>query len=392
MKEKTIISIQNLNKLYGANKTEAAAMLKKGASKDEVYRKTGTTAALYDISLNIKRGEIFVLIGLSGSGKSTLLRCINRLIRPTGGKVVVDGEDISQISKHRLLELRRSKISMVFQSFGLMSHRDVLGNVAYGLEVKGVGREDREKKAMDMIDMVGLSGWEKKGCEQLSGGMRQRVGIARALANDPEVLLMDEPFSALDPLVRRDMQFELLSLQRKLKKTVVFVTHDIDEAFKLGDTVAIMRDGRLIQVDTPERMSAHPADDYVSEFVGAADKSQVLSVRNIMMTPTCVMRQSDGAEHAIREMRSAGQSTIYVVDEEMRLKGVLTIGEAIRSLRESLPLTDVIAENVSTTDAQTLVADIMPVAVETPYPIAVLDDEERLIGLVTKSGVLASLI
>ena len=221
--------------------------------KKKYKKKTGVSVGLWDINLQIPRGQIFVIIGLSGSGKSTLVRCFNRLNKPTSGSILFDGKDLAKLSKKELLEFRRNNISMVFQSFGLMSHRDVLGNVAYGLEVKGISRSEREEKAMEVISMVGLSGWEHQSCKNLSGGMRQRVGIARALANDPDVLLMDEPFSALDPLVRQDMQFELLQIQRKLKKTVVFITHDIDEAFKLGDTVAIMKDGKLVQVDTRNR-------------------------------------------------------------------------------------------------------------------------------------------
>lgn len=392
MASESIISIKNVYKLYGNNRSEAVSMLDSGADKDSVYRKTGVTAALSDINLDIKRGEIFVVIGLSGSGKSTLLRCLNRLHRPTCGSISFEGAELGSMNKTELLALRRNKISMVFQSFGLMDHRDVLGNVAYGLEVRGMPKAEREKKAMELIAMVGLNGWENKSCDQLSGGMRQRVGIARALANDPEVLLMDEPFSALDPLVRRDMQFELLSLQRKLKKTVVFVTHDIDEAFKLGDTVAIMRDGKIVQVGTPEQMSANPADDYVREFIGAADKTKVLTVKNIMMTPSCLICRTDGAEHAIREMRKNALSTVYVVDADLRLEGVLTISEAIRALREGLSVGEVMAHNVETTTEDALVADILPIAAETLYPIAVMDSENHLRGIVTKAGVLSSLI
>ncbi len=388
----TIISIRNVYKLYGNNRTEAVGMLEAGADKETVYRKTGVTTALSDISLDIKRGEIFVIIGLSGCGKSTLLRCLNRLHRQTSGSITFDGTELGTMNKQELLALRRNKISMVFQSFGLMDHRDVLGNVAYGLEVKGLPKAEREEKAMKLISMVGLDGWEHKGCNQLSGGMRQRVGIARALANDPEVLLMDEPFSALDPLVRRDMQFELLSLQRKLKKTVVFVTHDIDEAFKLGDTVAIMRDGKVIQTGTPEQMSAHPADDYVRDFIGAADKTKVLTVKNIMITPSSLIRRADGADHAIREMRKNALSTVYVVDDDLRLEGVLTITEAIRALREGLSVGEVMASNIATTTEDALVADVLPVAAEAIYPIAVIDGENRLRGIVTKASVLSSLI
>ena len=255
-----------------------------------------------------------------------------------------------------------------------------------------MAKAEREQKAMQVISMVGLEGWEHQSCEQLSGGMRQRVGIARALANDPEVLLMDEPFSALDPLVRRDMQFELLQIQRKLQKTVIFITHDMDEAFKLGDTVAIMRDSKVIQVDTPEGMSAHPADDYVRDFTGSADKSKVFSVRNIMITPSSIARLTDGPEHAIHEMRKNALSTVYVVDDRLRLAGILTIREAIRALREGLSIEQVMERDVPTTSPDVMVSDIMPVAAETPYPIAVVDGDGQLKGIVTKASVLSSLI
>ena len=387
-----VIRAEHVSKLYGMNKAEAAKMMEAGSNKDEVYKKTGVTVALWDVNLEIPKGKIFVIIGLSGSGKSTIVRCFNRLNRPTSGAVRFEGRDLAEMDKQELLEFRRKKISMVFQSFGLMSHRDVLGNVAYGLEVRGMPRAQREEKAKQIISMVGLEGWEHQSCGQLSGGMRQRVGIARALASDPEVLLMDEPFSALDPLVRRDMQFELLQIQRKLQKTVVFITHDMDEAFKLGDTVAIMRDGKVIQVDTPEGMSAHPADDYVRDFTGSADKSKVTTVRNIMITPSSLVRLADGPGFAIQEMRKNALSTVYVVDDRLCLEGILTIQDAIRAQRDGLPISQVVRREVQTTAPDTLVADIMPVAAEAPYPIAVVDEGGQLKGIVTKASVLASLI
>lgn len=387
-----ILRAEHVSKLYGLNRAEAVRMMEAGSEKDEVYQKTGVTVALWDVNLEIPRGKIFVIIGLSGSGKSTLVRCFNRLNRPTSGHVFFEGTDLDAMDKRALLEFRRSKISMVFQSFGLMSHRDVLGNVAYGLEVRGMSRAEREEKARQVISLVGLEGWEHQSCGQLSGGMRQRVGIARALANDPEVLLMDEPFSALDPLVRRDMQFELLQIQRKLQKTVVFITHDMDEAFKLGDTVAIMRDGKVIQVDTPEGMSAHPADDYVRDFTGSADKSKVTTVQNIMITPSSLVRLSEGPSLAIQVMRKNALSTVYVVDDRLGLAGILTIQDAIRAQREGLAIGEVIRRDVQTTAPDTLVADIMPVAAETAYPIAVVDSGGQLKGIVTKASVLASLL
>ena len=387
-----IIQAKNVSKLYGANRTEAAKMMKEGSNKDEVQKKTGVTVALWDVNLNIRRGEIFVIIGLSGSGKSTMVRCFNRINRPTSGQILLYGDDIAAMNKKQILELRRKRISMIFQSFGLMNHRDVMGNVAYGLEVRGVPREEREKKAQEVISMVGLDGWERQSCDSLSGGMRQRVGIARALASDPEVLLMDEPFSALDPLVRRDMQFELLSIQRKLEKTVIFITHDIDEAFKLGDMVAIMRDGKVIQIDTPERMSAKPADDYVRKFIDSADKSKILSVKNIMITPSCLVKTGDGADFAISEMRKNATSSAFVVDDRLQLKGIISIQMAIQILHEKKTIADGMETDVLTTTSDTMVSDIMEMAAETPYPIAVVDEKNRLTGIVTKSSVLSSLI
>ena len=387
-----IIRVEHVSKLYGLNKSDAAKMMAAGADKGTVYKKTGCTVALWDINLEIPRGQIFVIIGLSGSGKSTMVRCFNRLNKPTSGKILFDGQNLAEMDSNQLLEFRRNKISMVFQSFGLMSHRDVMGNVAYGLEVKGIPKAEREAKAMQVISMVGLEGWEHQSCEQLSGGMRQRVGIARALANDPDVLLMDEPFSALDPLVRRDMQFELLQIQRKLQKTVIFITHDIDEAFKLGDTVAIMRDGKVIQVDTPEGMSAHPADDYVREFTGSADKSKVTTVRNIMITPSSLVRLTEGPEHAIQEMRKNALSTVYVVDDRLRLAGILTIRDAIRAFQQGLSILQVMSSDVQTTTPDAMVADIMSMSAESPYPLAVVDEDGQLKGIVTKASVLSSLV
>ena len=392
MREDIVIQVKNLSKLYGLNRQDAIKMMEAGADKAQVQKKTGVTVALWDVNLSIPRGKIFVIIGLSGSGKSTLVRCFNRLNRPTSGQVLFEGRDLMKLTSQELLRFRRTKISMVFQSFGLMDHRDVLGNVCYGLEVRGLSRETREQKARDVIRMVGLEGWEHHSCASLSGGMRQRVGIARALASDPEVLLMDEPFSALDPLVRRDMQFELLQLQQKLGKTIIFITHDIDEAFQLGDTVAIMRDGRVVQVASPEERSARPADDYVRAFIDTADKSKVLSAGSIMITPTALVRLHDSVEHAIRVMNRSALSTVYVVDNSLRLAGILPISEALRAKKEGLHIREVLQTKLTTTTPETLVSDIMPLAAEAPYPIPVVDEEGQLRGIVTRASVLSSLI
>ncbi|MEF9953689.1 MAG: betaine/proline/choline family ABC transporter ATP-binding protein [Clostridium sp.] len=387
-----IIQVEHLSKLYGvANKAEAGKMMKEGKSKDEVYKETGVTVALWDVNFKVKRGEIFVIIGLSGSGKSTVIRTLNMLNKPSSGQVFFEDSNIGTFDKKDVNEYRREKISMVFQNFGLMSHRDVMGNVVYGLEVKGISRVERERKAAEMINMVGLNGHEHTSITSLSGGMKQRVGIARALANDPEVLLMDEPFSALDPLVRKDMQFELLSLQRKLEKTVVFITHDINEAFKLGDTVAIMRDGRLIQVGTPEEMNANPADDYVKEFINSADKTKVLCAKNIMLTP-CVVREKDSPQYAIREMQSNSVSSAYVVDSHMKFLGILGIDKAISAKKENKSLSEVYEKDVEVTTEDTYINEILSVAAVAKYPIAVLDREGHLVGIVSKAAVLSSLL
>lgn len=388
----TIIHVENVCKYYGINKNAAVKMLNEGAEKDAIYKKTGVAVALHNVSFDVKKGEIFTIIGLSGSGKSTMIRCLNLLHRPTSGKILFKGKDISEYDKPELLDFRRHKITMVFQNFGLMSHRDVLGNVAYGLEIRGVPKADREKKAKEMIDMVGLSGWEHQPISSLSGGMRQRVGIARALANEPEILLMDEPFSALDPLVRQDMQFELLALQRKLGITVVFITHDINEAFKLGDTVAIMRDGKVIQIDTPENMSANPTDDYVRAFIESADKSKVFRVSQVMEIPTCMMRLHDGVSYALNEMKRNGVSSIYVVGDHMKLEGIITLDGLLKIRQENRPLKEIIVKDIPTTTRDTLISDVLPLAAEAKYPIAVVDNQGVLEGIVTKAAVLTSLL
>jgi glycine betaine/proline transport system ATP-binding protein len=389
---KTIMEIQHVSKLYGVEKEKAAKLLEAGVDKETVRKKTGVTAALWDINLSIPEGKVFVIIGLSGSGKSTLVRMCNRLNEPTSGKILFEGNDIGKLDTAGLRNFRRNKVSMVFQSFGLMSNRDVLGNVAYGLEVKGVDKENREKKAMKIIDMVGLSGWEHQDCSSLSGGMRQRVGIARALAPDSPVLLMDEPFSALDPLVRQDMQFELLRIQHKLRKTVIFITHDMDEAFKLGDRIAIMKDGRLIQVASPEEMSLHPADDYVRAFISNADKTKVLAVSSIMITPKVLVRTTDSVRHSIRVMTQNALSSAYVVDEDLHLVGIIGIKEAIEGEKQGKELVDVLDKDVHTVRQSDLIASVMPLAAESKYPLAVLDDEGVLAGIVTKASVLSALM
>ena len=392
MENNAILRLEHVSKLYGANKAEAMRLLEQGASKDEVKQKTGVTAALWDVSCEVRRGEILVIIGLSGSGKSTLVRCLNLLHRPSSGEIWFENSNIGLLNKNELLDFRRQRISMVFQSFALMNHRDVMGNVAFGLEIRGVPTIEREKRAMEIIRMVGLEGWERQPVTSLSGGMRQRVGLARALANDPEILLMDEAFSALDPLVRSDMQFELMRIQRRLGKTVVFITHDMDEAFKLGDRVAIMQDGRLIQIDTPEQMSTNPANEYVRRFIGSADRSKVLKVSNIMVTPDCLVRLNEGPLQAVKEMRRAGVSSAFVLGDKMNLVGLLTVDGAIAGIREQTSIAEKMLTDLPTTDPDTSVNDILPVATETRFPISVISKDGSFEGIVTKASVLSCFI
>lgn len=387
-----ILEAHNLCKFFGNNKAQVNALREQGLTKDEIFKQAGVTVAVDNVSFSVKRGEIFVLIGLSGSGKSTVVRCLNLLNKPTSGKVFFEGADISKFDKQELLDFRRRKISMVFQNFGLMSHRDVLDNVSYGLETRKLKRQARYEKAMEIIDMVGLTGWENEKIDSLSGGMRQRVGIARALTSDPDILLMDEPFSALDPLVRNDMQFELLSLQEKLNKTVVFITHDINEAFKLGNTVAIMKDGKIIQIDTPEGMATNPKDQYVSNFIDSADKAQIFCAENIMTKPGCLIHSRDGARNALQQMKAQGVSSAYVVGDKMEFIGIIDIENAIKIKSGELTLQDGIVKDVPTTSLDTQISDLLSIAAQAKYPIAVTDDEQHLKGIITKAAVLASLV
>lgn len=385
-----IIEVKGVYKLYGNDKNQALKLGKEGKDKAEIHKKTGVTTALWDINLDINQGEIFVIIGLSGSGKSTLVRCFNLLNKPTYGEILFKGNNISKMSKKEIYDFKRNNISMVFQNFGLLSHRNVIGNVEFGLEIRGMSKEERYNKAMEMINLVDLEGFENSPIDNLSGGMKQRVGLARALANDPDILLMDEPFSALDPLVRKDLQFELMKIQRKLNKTIIFITHDINEAFKLGDRVAIMKDGKIIQIATPEEMTTNPANEYVRNFIENADRKKIISVKNIMITPSSIVKIHDTPSFAITTMRNNSVSSAYVVSEKMKFMGILNIESAIEAKKQNLKIEDVIEKNVSKTGADSLVKDIIDTAIVTRYPIAVVDDDEILMGIVTKADVLSA--
>lgn len=386
-----IIEVKNVTKIFGSGIGNALKLLKTGSNKKDIFKRFGTTVGSDNVSFDVKKGEIFVLIGLSGSGKSTIIRCLNMLHQPTSGEILFNGKDICKFNKNELREYRRNHISMVFQHFGLISNRTVLGNVTYGLEVKGIPKAEREAKAKETLSMVGLEGWANHNISSLSGGMRQRVGIARALTNDPDILLMDEPFSALDPIVRRDMQFELLKIHKMVQKTIIFITHDINEAFKIGDRVAIMKDGRIVQIGTPEEILEQPVNEYVEEFVKDIDKTKILCAKHVMTVPSAFVKQNDGPNVAMKEMKSNGVSSVYVVGDNMRLVGLITLEGAIKARNREVPLNDVIIKDIPVTNTEVALQDLMPIAAEAKYPIAVTNPKNQLIGIVTKASVLSSL-
>lgn len=388
----TKIEVKQLTKVFGRSPRSVVKRIKQGQSKEQILAETGHTVGLYDVNFSVEEGEVFVIMGLSGSGKSTLIRCLNLLHRPTEGSVLIDDENIVDYNKQQLRELRKHKIAMVFQHFGIITHRTVLDNVAYGLEVKGLPREERETIARRHIELVGLSGYEQQMPDELSGGMKQRIGLARALANDPDILLMDEPFSALDPLIRRDLQLELLEIQSKLKKTIIFITHDVNEAFKLGDRVAVMKDGQVVQIGTPEEILESPANSYIEEFVQDIDRTKVLQAKNAMMRPHPLITVKDGLRLAIQHMRNHGISSIFVVDHERVLQGIITIDDAVEAQREQRTIQDILRHDYETTDPETYVHELIPQATSTKYPIAVIDESNKLLGIIVRVSVLSALI
>ena len=386
------VEVKNLIKIFGPNPKKSLKLMEQGQSKDVILKETSDTIGVNNISFSVHEGEIFVVMGLSGSGKSTILRCLNRLIEPSSGEIIIEGTDIMALSKKNLRKFRQEKTAMVFQQFALLPHRTVLSNTIYGLEVKGVQKDISEKKAMEILDIVGLKGWENKYPDELSGGMKQRVGLARALTNDADILLMDEAFSALDPLIREEMQDELLGLQQKMNKTIIFITHDLNEALKLGDRIAFLRDGELIQVGTPEEITKNPVDDYVSKFVSGVDMSNILTVKDAMKKPQPLIMMKDGPNVAIRAMRQYGLSSIFVVDREKHLKGIITIDEALDVKKNDVEsLADVDLNQGPVLKEDTLIKDSIGIVAESKLPTAVIDDENRLLGILVRGSVLAAL-
>ena len=386
----TKIEIKNLSILFGPEKGKAKKMIKQGKSKQEILKETGCTVAVRNANLEIKEGEMFVIMGLSGSGKSTLVRCINRLNEPSMGEIWLSGRNITSLSDKELLQIRRKEMAMVFQHFGLLPHRTVLSNIAFGLELQGVSKEEREKKAHESIAIVGLKGYENQRVDELSGGMQQRVGLARALANNPEVLLMDEAFSALDPLIREQMQDELLDLQEKMKRTIVFITHDLDEAIKLGDRIAIMKDGEVVQVGTPEEILTDPANDYVTRFTESVDRGRVVTASSIMLSQPIVVRiRKDGPEAIIRKMRERHLYALPVIGTDDQFLGEIRLKDVLRLRKEGTrDIGSIVVKEVPSVLENTTVEDMLPLLPKVQQALPVVDENNRLKGVVSTSAII----
>ncbi|HGA3251029.1 TPA: glycine betaine/L-proline ABC transporter ATP-binding protein [Streptococcus agalactiae] len=386
-----ILEVKNLTKIFGKKQKAALEMVKQGKSKTEILEKTGATVGVYDASFEIKEGEIFVIMGLSGSGKSTLVRMLNRLIDPSSGNIYLDGKDIAKMNVEDLRNIRRHDINMVFQNFGLFPHRTILENTEFGLEMRGVSKEERTTLAEKALDNAGLLPFKDQYPSQLSGGMQQRVGLARALANSPKILLMDEAFSALDPLIRREMQDELLDLQDTNKQTIIFISHDLNEALRIGDRIALMKDGEIMQIGTGEEILTNPANDFVREFVEDVDRSKVLTAQNIMIKPLTTVLEIDGPQVALTRMHSEEVSMLMATNRRRQLLGSLTADAAIEARKKGLPLSEVIDKDVVTVSKDTVITDIMPLIYDSSAPIAVTDDNDRLLGVIIRGRVIEAL-
>ena len=385
------LEVKHLTKIFGKRQKQALEMVQQAKSKTEILEKTGATVGVYDVNFEVQTGEIFVIMGLSGSGKSTLIRLLNRLIDPTSGDIYIDGQDVAKMNEEELRDVRRHKLNMVFQNFGLFPHRTILENTEFGLEVRGVDKEERTRLAEQALDNAGLLSFKDQYPDQLSGGMQQRVGLARALANNPDILLMDEAFSALDPLIRREMQDELLDLQAEHERTIIFITHDLNEALRIGDRIAIMADGQIMQIGTGEEILTNPANDFVREFVEDVDRSKVLTAQNIMTTPLTTNIDIDGPTVALNRMKKEEVSMLLAVDRKRHLKGSLTAESARDARKQHQALADVIDKNVRKVTQETLITDIFPLIYDSPAPLAVVDDKDKLVGVIIKGRVIEAL-
>ena len=382
--------VKNLTKVFGKNSTKALSLLDDKLSKSEILKQTGATVGVNKVSFDVEEGEIFVIMGLSGSGKSTLIRLLNQLIEPTSGAMLLDGENLATMTKKELIEVRRKKMSMVFQNFGLFPNRTIQKNVEFGLEIQGIDKEERFKNAEKALKTVGLEGYGEQYPNQLSGGMQQRVGLARALANNPDVLLMDEAFSALDPLNRKDMQEQLSELQADLKKTIIFITHDLHEALRIGDRIMIMRDGSVVQIGTPEEILMNPANTYVEEFTEDVDRSKVLTAENVMIRPTTIDIDRRGPRFALKLMGEEGLSSVFVTRRH-KLIGIVHALEVSEFIKKGEgEFEDIIHGDIPTTSSDTPVTDLIDEMSTSPVPLAVLKDE-KFIGIVIRGSLLAAL-
>ena len=386
----SLIEFADVYKVFGRRPQRAVQRLEDGVDRDTLHAE-GLTAAVIDASFAVERGEIFVVMGLSGSGKSTLIRMANGLWEPTAGTVEVDGSNLTSLDSGGVREVRREKISMVFQHFALLPHRTVGENAAYGLKVRGVNRADREQRAEDSLKMVGLGGWGGYLPGELSGGMRQRVGLARALAAETEIMLMDEAFSALDPLIRREMQDQLIELQHQLGKTILFITHDLNEAMRLGDRIAMMRAGRIVQQGTAEQILNDPATDYVAQFIQDVDRTRVLTADTVMEKPVAVLGAEQGPRAAHKLIRENQMSAVMVVDQSRRLRGVVTESAAADAVSAGRDDLTGVMEDAATVAADTAVADLFTASAESTAPIAVVDDDQRLLGVIARVTLLSAL-
>ena len=387
-----LIEVEGLWKVFGDRPERVFQADHSGLSRADIQSRLNLVVALRDVSFNVAAGETFVVMGLSGSGKSTLVRCLVRLIEASKGQIRFAGKNILEYSPRELMEFRRGKVAMVFQGYGLLPHRRVIDNVTYGLEIRGVEKRTRYRVAAEVIETVGLKGWENYLPGEMSGGMQQRVGIARALAVNPDILLLDEPFSGLDPLIRREMQDELVALQAEMRKTIVFITHDLNEALKIGDRIAIMRDGEIVQEGSPEEIVTLPADEYVSEFVQDAPRAKVIQVGSLMQDPMSVVGDWQGPRVALHLMQNHGIEKILVVGRDRRLKGLLT-KELAKTLaaRETGKLADGRIAPVVKIRPEAYIEEVIPMAALNEGPIAVVDEQERLLGELHPGTLLAGL-
>jgi glycine betaine/proline transport system ATP-binding protein len=390
------IVIENLFKIFGPQPQKAMQLLRDGLNKEAIHEKTGMTVGVDNANFTIGQGEIFVIMGLSGSGKSTMVRMLNRLIEPTAGTVMVDGHNVTQMSPDRLVKFRLHNMSMVFQSFALMPHMTVLENAAFGLELAGVDKQKRRERAIQALEQVGLSGWEETYPKELSGGMQQRVGLARGLAVDPDILLMDEAFSALDPLIRTEMQDELLKLQEKDQRTIVFISHDLDEALRIGDRIAIMEGGRVVQVGTPEEILQNPADDYVRAFFRGVDPTNVISAGDIARdTHPTIIRTKEGSLRAAHEILSGSERDHgYVLDAQHRFLAVVSsdsLKVAIEKGASDRPIDQAYIAEAKPVNADASMQDILPEVASRSWPVPVVDDRNVYLGVVSKNRFLRTL-